>query len=306
MRKNPDFHSELLRRVEQFVTQLESMTAQEGPKMPAYIQECAESLYSMVEGNIPVFGYEHWHGLDRGTIGGPAELLLRLKDPKGEALSPYEFVMACYSGGLTAELDAILVLSALDQYSEHLRDHGEKKVSVNMSARFLEMRNQGLIETILRALESLKLNTKTGESIIFEIHESAGDINVDPMILELFRKNGVQFAMDDVAMDGQDIYRFSGFSGFTDFVKIDHEFLKKSEEDPTFFAGMIDFIRGQAPGSTIVAEGVQNTEHARRLFEEFKHIGYVQGRYLPDRQTFSREWSAMKTSDNEDNSEPSE
>ena len=250
----------------------------------------------MVESQTPLFGIEHWHGLDRGTIGGPAELLLRLKDSNNNALSPYDFIMACYSKGLTVDLDAILILSALNQYREYFRDHGEKKVSINMSAQFLEMRNQSWIEKILMALGDLSLNQQSGEAIILEVHESAGDVSVDPIVLELFRKNGVQFAMDDVAMDGQDVYRFSGFSGFTDFVKIDRTFLEKSESDPAFLTGIIDFVRNQAPGSILVAEGVQNTEHARRIFDEYKHIHYVQGRALPDRQTFAKEWKKIKGS----------
>ena len=293
MIKDPDFHSNLLKRVEQFVTRLETVVGQGNPnaETQAHIQSCAEALYTMIERKTPIFGHEQWHGLNRGTIGGPTELLLRLRDSNENALSPYEFVMACYRNGLTVELDAILVLAALGQYSEYFRDHGEKQVSINMSARFLEMRNQGLIEQILKTLEGLKISKNGGEAVILEIHESTGNVNIDPIILDLFRKNGVKFAMDDVVMDGQDIYRFSGFDGFTDFVKIDRSFLEKSETDTAFFSGMINFIRGQAPGSIIVAEGVQDTAHARRLFEEYKHIHYVQGRHLPDRQTFALEWN---------------
>jgi len=296
MSQNPEFQSNLLKRVEQFVTQLEVALAPEdlGSEAGAHIQTCAEALYSMVEGKDPIFGHEHWHGLNRGTIGGPTELLLRLKDTHNNALSPYEFIMACYRNGLTTELDAILVLAALKQYSEYFRDHGEKQISINMSARFLEMRNQHLIEQILSALEVLRINERGGESIIFEIHESAGDVSIDPMILELFQKSGAKFAMDDVVMDGQDVYRFSGFNGFTDFVKIDHKFLEKSESDPEFFTGMINFIRGQAPGSIIVAEGVQSADQAKNLLDNFTHIHYVQGRHLPDRQTFAKQWNTIE------------
>lgn len=293
MSQNYLLRSNILRRVEQFITQLEKALGQKHLDNTEYIQSCAEALFRMVERQDPIFGHEHWHGLE-ARHSGPTELLLRLKDENHEALAPYQFIMSCYDSNLTIDLDTILILLALDQYREYFRDMREKQVSINMSARFLEMRNQGAIEQILMALDSLELNQKSGEAIILEIHESAGDVNIDPMVLDLFRRSGVKFAMDDVVMDGRDVYRFSGFSGFTDFVKIDRRFLKASETDISFFAGIIDFIRGQAPDSIIVAEGVKDASHAHRLFDQFKHIHYVQGRELPDRKTFAEEWDKIK------------
>ena len=253
----------------------------------------AEFLLNMVETNRSVFSAEHWHSL-RSDGNEPAELLLRIQDDSGKAVAPYPFVMACYNQGLTLQLDVLLLLAALHHYASVLRDHGERQVSVNLSAKFFEARNIDALQIVLDVLERLNLQADIGEAIIFGIHESSASSGIDPAVLEMFSKRGVKFAMDDVVMNAQDVLRFSGFRHFTDFVKLDRSFLQ-NESDPLFFGGMIDFIRTNAPGSRIVAEGVQDSNHARRLHEAYRHIEFVQGRYLPDRQTFAKEWRGVGT-----------
>src|SRR5688572_22341843 len=65
-----------------------------------------------------VFRIEPWHPVhDDVPLTMPGEMLLRLKDRQGQALAPYPAIMAFYTNGLTAEIDAILFLCALAQFA---------------------------------------------------------------------------------------------------------------------------------------------------------------------------------------------
>lgn len=256
-----------------------------GEKKPLSGEDYLEALTHMVEHGENIFGIETWHPLEDPTQS-PAEMLLRLKNKQGQPLPPYPFVMLCYSQGLTAELDAILLLKGLQEFQTALRDQGTKQISLNVSARSLK--DPDFMKLALDVLE------KDGRDVVFEIHETSDTIS-NPDTLKLLRKKGVRFALDDVILNLGDMERLTQFEGLTSFMKLDHKLLTDSYYKPLLGPTM-SFIASSTEDNRIVAEGVKTVDDARLLHMQYPSIKFVQGRDLPDQKTFAKDWKAKPKS----------
>jgi len=277
-----DFKTEILSRIKILESELDESLH--------YALSCTSFMYEMVEKDHSIFAAEPWHRLtDLDSDFRASELLLRLTNSKGEALPPYDFVMACYQNNLTALLDMIIILCGLREFTTVFRHREDRQVSLNVSARFLEPRNRNNIQDLLKIIETLDLDG----DFIFELHESAFHTDIAPSIMELFYRQGVRFAIDDVTLNVGDIIRMAGFREFIDFIKLDRTFVESHDEDPERFSDMVDFVCNHAPKSQIVAEAVKSAEHAYRLRQAHEGILYVQGRDLPERDAFQSDWVAL-------------
>lgn len=242
-------------------------------------EDYLEALTHMVEQGENIFGLETWHPLE-DPAHSPAEMLLRLHNKQGQPLPPYPFVMLCYSQGLTAELDAILLLKGIHEFQTALRDQGISQISLNVSARSLK--DSDFMKLALDALE------KDGKDVVFEIHETSNTIT-NPDTLKLLKKKGVRFALDDVILNLSDMERFTQFEGLTSFMKLDHKLLTDSYYKPLLGPTM-SFIASSTENNRIVAEGVKTVDDARLLHMQYPSIKFVQGRDLPDQKTFAKDW----------------
>lgn len=249
------------------------------------------NLANMILRDVPIFGIEPWHVIGKNPpMSQPGEMLLRLKDYKGEAMPPYPFVMAFYDHGFTAQLDAILALAALRQFDS---DPNEKQVSINISARSL--REPTFVKMVLKRLEDMRLLERPDERVIFEIHESTHNLTMSRGVLELFRKVGCLFAIDDVGLSMNDIMRLGEFEGIADYIKIDRHSVCASPDEPNALGSVLAYVRTMLPETFIVAEGVQNAEHAIKINTLFPDVLYAQGLYLPsDRVAFQRNLNIIR------------
>jgi EAL domain-containing protein (putative c-di-GMP-specific phosphodiesterase class I) len=248
---------------------------------------CLRALSRCVESNAPVFGIEPWHKVqDKVPMSAPGEMLLRLKDEAGQLLPPYPAIMAFYDHGMTADIDTILVLCAINQFSAD----GEAQVSINVSGRSL--RDAEFIKSVLPKIEALDLPKP--RKIIFEIHESAVDKAMSQRVLGLCRKLGIGFALDDIGLSMNDIFRLSEFEQIADFVKLDRQFLNQAPGSKNSLDHILALINATLPSAALIAEGVQDAAHALELRKRYPLIQYVQGIYLPDRETFVRQWAELK------------
>lgn len=251
----------------------------------AHALSMAVRLGEAVLDRVPVFGFEPWHSMDADAdIHPPGEFLLRLKDEKGEAIPPYPGIMSFYQSGLTAELDTVLVLCALKQF----RSQGEKEISINISGHSLKDHN--FIKTTLRAIEHLKL--AADERVIFEIHESTANAMLNPKLLRLFRSFGAGFAIDDVGLSMKDVMRLAAFENIADYIKIDRQSVCAHPQDPQSLDQVMSFVRSLLPGAAVVAEGIKTHGHAIDVKLRHPDIAFAQGLYLPDRDTFKRDFAA--------------
>lgn len=254
-----------------------------------YALACLSALQRALEKQEPIFGFEPWHNLyEPGNFSSPAEMLLRLKDLRGNALPPYPSIMAFYDNDLAAEIDTILFLYALWQFVES----GQQQVSINVSAR--SMHSGDFIKTVLSAMEKLRLDKAGYDRIIIEIHESAPNLVMSKHILNMFRKFGASFAIDDVGLSLGDVFRFAEFDSIASYVKIDRKTVSTASESPNGLPYVLSFVKSIFPDAIIIAEGVQSVLHALEIHETYPDIAYVQGMYLPSRQEFARSWSDFK------------
>jgi EAL domain-containing protein (putative c-di-GMP-specific phosphodiesterase class I) len=236
------------------------------------------NLANMILRNRICFAMEPWHAIgEKPKLTEASEMLLRLKDYKGDPMPPYPFIMAFYNNGFTPQLDTILVLAALRRFD---MDERFKQVSINISAKSL--RNPDFVKVVLGRLEEMELLYKDDRKIIFEIHESSVELAMSKKVLELFRAVGVGFAIDDVGLSMQDVMRLSEFEGIADYIKVDRHAVLGKPEDPNNLANVMNYIRTMLPDTVIIAEGVQSADHAVEIIKEFPDIQYAQGLYLPE------------------------
>ena len=251
-----------------------------------YAADYMAALAATASARAPVFGIEPWHPLDSGITDAPGEMLLRVKDVNGKALSPYPAVMIFYHNGFTTELDTILCLCALAQY----RMGADKKVSINISGRSLQ--DPHFVKHVLTKMETLDLGGDRG--IIFEIHESNAVVKLNPKTLALFKKFGVEFAMDDVGLSMNDVFRLSSFENIADYIKLDRASVSAHPEDPRSLKHILSLARSLLPHAAMVAEGIRSAEHACDIRAIHPDIKYVQGMHLPGRDTFRTQWAALE------------
>ncbi len=249
---------------------------------------CLAALLHAAEGGTPVFGIEPWHQVqDKVPMAAPGEMLLRLRDKTGTPLPPYPAIMAFYEYGMAAEIDTLLVLCALDQFTK--MEDGQ--VSINVSGRSL--RDAGFLKAVLPRVEAMAL--PTARKIIFEIHETALDQPMSPRVLELCRGLGIGIAIDDLGLSMNDIIRLAEFERCADFVKLDRKFLMVGGGSEYSLEHVMALINATLPFAAIIAEGVQDADHAYQLRKRHPLIQYVQGLHLPGRTTFAKQWMERKS-----------
>ncbi len=244
-----------------------------------YLQALAETLVA----DNPCFMVEDWLPLWKNLpLDHAGEMLLRVKERNGTHLPPYEAVMTFYHNGFTEEMDTILCLSALNQYK-----YGkEKQVSINVSGRSLL--NNDFVKAVLAKIESLNLTRF--KKIILEIHESNAVVTIPPKIISMFRKLNVGFAMDDVGLSMNDVFRLSAFESVADYIKLDRQCVSAHRDDPRALPHIMSLANSLLPNAQFVAEGVQSSDHACEILTNHPNIRYVQGMHLPSREVFAEEW----------------
>ncbi len=260
-----------------------------------------EALYGHIANNTQIFGYEMWYplldshysnsnGQGAGNDGtdNPVEMLLRLKDSKGDDISPYPVIMAMYNNGLAEDIDTILFLCALRQF----KMINYKLVSINISARSLL--SSDFIKTILPALETMRLETNGKKEVIIEIHESAPTLVMSKHILSMFHRFGAHFAIDDVGLSLNDVFRFSEFDGIANYIKIDRHMVCSPPDSENSLPCVISFIKSILPDSVLVAEGVESVEQAYDLHRQYPQLDYVQGKFLPKPEEFKQLWNNIR------------
>lgn len=280
---------ELMRQMESLHRKIAALAAKaaktDQKERAQYAADYIEALAVMARAKGPIFGIEPWHPLDKNTTDSPGEMLLRVCDAGGKALSPYPAVMIFYHNGFTTELDTILCLCALTQFS----DGPDRQVSINISGRSLQ--DATFIKSALAKIESLGLTPD--RKIIFEIHESNAVVKLNPKTLAMFKKFGVGFAIDDVGLSMNDVFRLSSFENIADYIKLDRASVSAHPEDPRSLAHILSLARSLLPNAAMVAEGIRSAQHARDILRIHPNIKFVQGMQLPDRETFAKQWKSF-------------
>ena len=201
--------------------------------------------------------YQHYQGLSKRIEGHHYEILLRMRDQKGNIVLPSTFLPAAERCNLTGNIDRWVVENYFCWLADNPRHNAElMRVSINLNGYSLADKELKLF--VLNAFEKYKIPyTK----VCFEITESTAILKIDETLefINTFHKLGCLFALDDFGSE------FSSYSYLknlpVDQVKIDGSFVKGILVDPVDMA-MVNSIKdvAKAMGMETVAEFVESTE----------------------------------------------
>lgn len=190
------------------------------------------------------------------------EALLRWQHPERGLLAPVHFLPLIEPTGLGVQVGDWVIEQALRQSAQWLAAGLSLNLSVNVTARQLQMPDfaQRLQELINRHAEPV------ARHLSLEVLESAAlaDIAATHALIQRCRGLGVSFALDDFG---------TGYSTLTylkrlpvDALKIDRSFVQNmliDAQDMALVEGVIGLARHF--GCSVVAEGVESAAHARAL-----------------------------------------
>jgi EAL domain-containing protein (putative c-di-GMP-specific phosphodiesterase class I) len=193
---------------------------------------------------------------DRALIG--FEALVRWPHPERGMITPDDFIPLAEASGLIVPLGAWVLRAAT---AEAATWPGGLKVAVNLSAA--QVRADGLLATVADALAASGLPPHRLE---LEVTESLllGDDQASARVLAGLQDLGVSIALDDFGTGWSSLAYLRRFP--FDQIKMDRGFLRDLGTDPRVGAVVQAILSlGRGLGMTVVAEGIETEEQARRL-----------------------------------------
>jgi EAL domain-containing protein (putative c-di-GMP-specific phosphodiesterase class I) len=180
------------------------------------------------------------------------EMLLRMRDPLGELISPASFLPVAERYDLIGAIDKWVVRHAIKMLGEELTRKNRLVFEVNISGR-----STGDPELLELIEHELAANGVAPEQVIFEITETTAVGNI-PRAQEFaahLNQLGCRFALDDFGAAFASFYYLKHLP--FDYLKIDGEFVRSCLDDRTdqlVIQAVVDIARGL--GKRTVAEMV--------------------------------------------------
>ncbi len=202
------------------------------------------------------------------------EVLLRLHNNHGEAISPNAFLPTAERFNMMPDIDKWVIQAVMKRMAQLDKENQEVTFTINLSGQSLDPAM--LVPLISEGIEKYKLNPSR---FLFEITESCAvhDIYSACGLIDQLSRIGCRFALDDFG---------SGYCSFShlkrlpvDYIKIDGMFVKDILTDPMDMA-IIRSITNIAHtlGKQTVAEFVESADVIRLLKE--CGVDYIQGFYV--------------------------
>ncbi|WP_006787185.1 EAL domain-containing protein [Thiorhodospira sibirica] len=224
-------------------------------------QKTLSEIQQALESGAFVLHYQPKVNLKTGALIG-AEALIRWQHPQHGLLSPASFLPLIEDCPLGARLDEWTIGQAMLQITAWQQQGLHVPISVNIGAQLLQ---QGEFFSRLCAL--------------FEAHPEVNPMHLELEILETSaledmqhvantlkrcRELGVGLALDDFGTGYSSLSYLKKLP--TNVLKIDQSFVRDMLEDPDDLS-IVKAVLGLASafGHTVVAEGVESSEHARVL-----------------------------------------
>jgi diguanylate cyclase (GGDEF)-like protein/PAS domain S-box-containing protein len=210
----------------------------------------------------------------RGTAPRQFELLLRMRDRRGEIVQPASFLYVAERLGLVGEIDGWVTERAIDMLAEQRALGCDLRFEINLSARTIG--DERLLELLERRLRATDVPP---DRLIFELTETAAVAHVGraTAFAERLSVLGCGFALDNFGAGFGSFYYLKHLA--FDYLKIDGEFVNnctRSETDRTLIAAVVLIARGMRKQT--IAEFANDGE----TLEILTHLGvdYGQGFYL--------------------------
>ena len=208
------------------------------------------------------------------------EALARMKDEKGNLVSPGEFIPVAEKVGLIDRVDGMVYKKAATFVGDLMQKTGARfMLSINVSVKHLmkndfmeELRN--LMQT--SGIPSLSLEIEITESIMIESMDKAMSC------IQEIRDMGIQIAIDDFGTGYSSLSYLNNFPA--NLLKIDKSFIDKmnmNDKSKQYVAAIISL--GHSMGFEVISEGVEDTEQLETLREIGCDLiqGYIWGKPLP-------------------------
>jgi len=184
------------------------------------------------------------------------ELLLRMRDARGNEVLPMAFLPAAERYDVMVEIDSWVIRAAMRLFAEHEQVPGDGMFLINLSGKSL-----GDAEFVDFVEQQLRNSRVSCDRICFEISEASAISNLRAIgeSMKRLRKLGCRFALDDFG---------SGLSSFgylktlqIDYIKIDGGFVKDMMQDK-IDAAMVRAINeiGHVVGIKTIAEFIETEE----------------------------------------------
>ena len=219
----------------------------------------------------PIIGIGDEYGQRRGHY----ELLLRMRDEKGELVGPEQFIPAAERYNLMPTVDRWVVREAVTKLADR-NDDGEAGYTLAVNLSGTSLSEDRFLEFVIDELQ--KHNLPDG-AICFEITETAAISNLSRVVhfMKELKKLGCKFSLDDFG---------SGLSSFTylknlpvDYLKIDGQFIRNVIND-SVDESMVKAISqvGHAMGIEMIAERVES----RQVLDKLGSLGveFAQGYFI--------------------------
>ena len=200
------------------------------------------------------------------------EALARIRDEKGNFISPNVFVPVAEKAGLVDLIDARILFSATKFIGQLVKKTGTDLIlSVNTSVR--HFMHEGFVDEIRRALDESglpagQLEVEITESIMIESVERANEC------IGRLKAIGVDISIDDFGTGYSSLSYLNSFP--SDMIKVDRSFItsmNSSEKTKQYVAAIIAL--GHVMNFKVIAEGVETEDQ----IETLRKIGcdYIQG-----------------------------
>ncbi|HET7203983.1 MAG TPA: EAL domain-containing protein [Steroidobacteraceae bacterium] len=213
--------------------------------------------------------------------GGPGlEVLLRLKDERGVAVAPSEFMRAAERYRLMPHIDRWVVQTAFTALARGaVRLAQDRSLCINLSGQTLG--DAGFLEFVVDCLD------RTGVApgrICFEVTENSVITNIEHArrFIGVLHGMGCRFALDDF---GRGLSSFANLKNLSlDYLKIDGSFIRNLASDNVNQAMVTAMIKlARSLKFQVIAEQVEDLsalDSARRMGVDFVQ-GYHVGRPTP-------------------------
>jgi len=202
------------------------------------------------------------------------EVLLRMRDEKGELIYPDAFLSTAERFGMIREVDQWVIRKAIEVQGNSIRSGQPVSLAMNLSGRhFGDPDFMALVQSAVKEYHA------DPSALMFEVTETAAveNLKTAKTFIEGLRNLGCRFALDDFGMGYSSFHYLKNLP--VDIVKIDGSFIRNLHQNPSDQA-IVKAIRDMTWGMniTIVAEFVENEQILQQL--ELMGIDYAQGYHI--------------------------
>jgi diguanylate cyclase (GGDEF)-like protein/PAS domain S-box-containing protein len=193
-----------------------------------------------------------------------AEALIRWNHPTRGLLLPDKFIPSAEETGLILPIGEWVIRAACEQ-NRAWAEQGYATIPVSVNVSGLQLRQQDLVEKILKMLEDIDLEPRFLELELTE-RFAEGDPTETAKLFHEIKRNGISISIDDFGTGYSSLNVLKQFP--IDKLKIDRSFIHDIPDDQDN-AGIVEAIVSVAHGLKlkVVAEGVETEEQLEFLRE---------------------------------------